>query len=177
MLQWQIDSFIYFMVALCVDARQKGKLACVEELGYGQYPVQLSGRYVSSRNSKEPFHPCKGAQATTNFSEQKRTFTLRLQQVGLRERHAAVKDLLTDKHKLYSVTFADSTEGRQWYKVIFCDEYVFILTNENPTLFCRPSGEVLTYSDVENWATTKENKIRLSRQTNLWPVLSDECRK
>jgi hypothetical protein len=50
---------------------------------------------------------------------------LRLKEADLRERHAAVKELLIDEHKLYRLVFAENHLDRKWDRVIFADESTF----------------------------------------------------
>jgi hypothetical protein len=47
--------------------------------------------------------------AATNFPGQKSTVISRLNEAGLRARHAAVKVVLTDEHQLYRLAFAESS--------------------------------------------------------------------
>ena len=49
---------------------------------------------------------------------------------SLRARHAAVKELLTDEHKLYRLAFAESNVDRKWDRVIFTDESTFTSAND-----------------------------------------------
>ena len=66
---------------------------------------------------------------------------LRLTAAGLRARHAAVKELLTDEHKLYCFAFAESNVDHKWDRVIFTDESTFSSANDGPVLFYRPQGQ------------------------------------
>ena len=59
------------------------------------------------------------------FLGKKTTLIWRVNEAGLRARHAAVKELLTDEHKLYRLAFAESNADRKWDRVIFCDESIF----------------------------------------------------
>jgi hypothetical protein len=80
----------------------------------------------------------KGA---TGFPGKKTTLISRLKEAGLRTRHAAVKELFTDEHKLYHLAFAERNVDRKWDRVIFSDESTFRSTNDGQGLVYRPRGE------------------------------------
>ena len=84
-----------------------------------------SGCCVSSQSLEKTFVSARYLKATTGFSGQKTTLILRLKEAGLRERHALVKEILTDEHKLYRLAFPESNLDRKWDRVIFCDESIF----------------------------------------------------
>jgi len=65
----------------------------------------------------------------------------RLRAAGLRARHAAVKELLTDEHKLFRLAFAESNVDRKWDRVLFTDESTFTSANDGPVLVYRPQGQ------------------------------------
>jgi hypothetical protein len=48
------------------------------------------------------------------FLGKKNTLISRLKEAVLKPRHAAVKEVLTDKHKLYHLAFAESNVGGKW---------------------------------------------------------------
>jgi transposase-like protein len=50
---------------------------------------------------RNPFVRARVLKAATGFPGQKTTLISRIKEAGLRARHAAVKEVLTDKHKLY----------------------------------------------------------------------------
>jgi hypothetical protein len=77
----------------------------------------------------------------TGVPGQKTMFISRLKESGLRAWHAAVKELLTDEHKLYRSTFAQSSMVLKWDRVIFCDESTFSSADDGPVLVYRPQGE------------------------------------
>ena len=66
---------------------------------------------------------------------------MRLKETGLRARHAVVKELLTEKHKLYSLAFAESNVDCMWERVIFSNESTFNSANDGRVLVYRPRGE------------------------------------
>jgi hypothetical protein len=75
------------------------------------------------------------------FLGKKNTLISRLKEAVLRARHTAVKELLTDEHKLYRLAFAESNVDRKWDRGIFSDESTFSLANDGPVLVYRPRGE------------------------------------
>jgi len=79
--------------------------------------------------------------AATGFPGQKDTIISRLRTAGLRARHAAVKELLTDEHKLYRLAFAESNVDRKWDRVIFTDESTFTSANDGLVSVYRPQGQ------------------------------------
>jgi len=79
--------------------------------------------------------------AATGCPGQKDTIISRLKAADLRARHAAVKELRTDEHKLYRFAFGESNVDRKWDRVIFTDESMFSSANDGPVLVYRPQGE------------------------------------
>jgi transposase-like protein len=63
---------------------------------------------------RNPFSSARDLRAAIGFPGQKDTIISRLRAAGLRARHAAVKELLTDEHKLYRLAFAESNVDRKW---------------------------------------------------------------
>jgi len=61
---------------------------------------------------RNPFFSARDLKAATGFPGQKDTIISRLRAAGLRARYAAVKELLTDEHKLYRLVFAESNVNR-----------------------------------------------------------------
>jgi len=79
--------------------------------------------------------------AATGFPGQKGRIISRLRAAGLRAQHAALKELLTDEHKLYCLAFPESNVDRRWDRVIFTDESTFTSANDGPVLVYRPQGQ------------------------------------
>jgi len=92
----------------------------------------------AERNS---FFSASDLKAATGFPGQKDTIISRLRAAGLRTRHAAVKELLTDEHKLYRLAFAESNVDHKWDRVLFTDESTFTAANDGPVLAYRPQGQ------------------------------------
>jgi len=90
---------------------------------------------------RNPFFSARDLKAATGFPGQKDTFVSRLKAAGLTARHAVVKELLIDEHKLYCLAFAESNVDHKWDRVIFTDECTFTSVNDGPVLVYRPRGE------------------------------------
>jgi hypothetical protein len=61
-------------------------------------------------------------------------------EAGLRSRRAAVKEKLSEEHRLYPLAFAEDNVDRDWGNVIFSDESVFSSANDGPVRVYRPQG-------------------------------------
>jgi len=62
---------------------------------------------------RNPYFSARDLKAATGFPGQKDTIISRLTALGLRARHAAVKELLTDEHKIHRLSFAESNVDRK----------------------------------------------------------------
>ena len=67
-------------------------------------PAQDAGLVAEAE--RNPFFSARDLKAATGFPGQKDTIIRRLKAAGLKARRAAVKDRLTDDHKLYRLAFA-----------------------------------------------------------------------
>jgi hypothetical protein len=94
-----------------------------------------------ARAERNPFFSARDLKAATGFPGGKNMIISRLKVAGLRARHAAVKEVLTDEHQLYRFAFAESNVDRKWDRVIFTDESTFSSANDGPVLVYRPQGE------------------------------------
>jgi hypothetical protein len=90
---------------------------------------------------RNPFFGAKDLKAATGFPGQRDAVISRLKKAGLRARHAVVKELLTDEHKLYCLAFAESNVDCKWDRVIFTDESTFSSANDWLVVVYRPQGE------------------------------------
>jgi len=102
------------------------------------------------------------------FLGKKTTLIWRVNEAGLRARHAAVKELLTDEHKLYRLAFADSNVDRKWDRVIFSDESIFSSANDRPVLVYRPWGE--RYNSQYMSTCTRSGRVSV----HCWGWISHE---
>jgi hypothetical protein len=57
-------------------------------------------------------------------------------EAGLRCRSAALKEKLSEIHRLYRLAFAEDNVDRDWGNAIFSDESVFSSANDGPTGTC-----------------------------------------
>jgi len=94
-----------------------------------------------SEAQRNPFVSASDLKAAAGFPGQKTMLILRLKEAGLTARHAALKELLTEEHKLYHLAFAESSVDRKWDRVVFSDESTFNSANGGPDLVQRPLGE------------------------------------
>ena len=84
---------------------------------------------------RNPFVTARDLQASTGFPGQKSKVISRLKEAGHRAQPTALKELLTDDHKLYCSVFAESNVDRKWDRVIFCDECTFSPVNYGPLVY------------------------------------------
>jgi len=94
-----------------------------------------------AKAERNPFFSARDLKVATGFPGQRNTIISRFKAADLRAQHAAVKELLTDEHKLYHFAFAESNVDRKWDRVIFTDESTFSSANDGPVLVYRPQGE------------------------------------
>jgi transposase len=89
--------------------------------GTGLWRVSSSAQDAAlvAEAERNPFFSAKDLKAATGFPGQRDAVISRLKEAGLRVRHAAVKELLTDEHKLYRLAFAESNVDRKWDRVIY----------------------------------------------------------
>ena len=99
---------------------------------------------------RNPFLSARDLKSATGFPGQKDTIISRLKSAGLRARQAAVKELLTDEHKLYRFAFAEGNVDSKWDRVIFTDEPTFSSANDGPVLVYRPQGECYNSQYMSN---------------------------
>ena len=62
---------------------------------------------------RNPFFCSMDIKAATGFPGQNDTIISRFRAAGLRVRHDAVEEILTDEHKLYRLAFAESNVDRK----------------------------------------------------------------
>jgi hypothetical protein len=115
-----------------------------------------------------PFFSARDLKAATGFPGQKDTIILRLKAAGLMAWHAAVKELLTDGHKLYRFAFSESNVDRKWDRVIFTHESTFSSANDGPVLVYRPQGD----SYNRQYMSTCQHSGRVS--VHCWGWISHE---
>jgi hypothetical protein len=89
---------------------------------------------------ENPFLNFVQLKRNTAFPGFPRTVRNRMTEAGLRSRSAAVKEKLSDEHRLYRRAFSVDNVDRDWGNVIFSDESVFSSENEGPLRVHRPQG-------------------------------------
>jgi len=103
-------------------------------------PPQTNAALVAEAE-RNPFFSAVALKAATGFSGQEDTIISRLRAAGLRARHAVMKELLTDEHKLYRLAFAERNVDRKWDRVMFTNESTFTSANDGPVSVYRPQGQ------------------------------------
>jgi hypothetical protein len=121
-----------------------------------------------ARAQKNPFANAMEFKVATIFPGQKCMVILRLKEVNLRELHTAVKDVLSNGHKLYHLAFAESSVDLQWGRVIFSEIYTFSLANCGLILVYRRRGE--RYNSL--YVLTSKHCDRVS--VHCWGWISHE---
>jgi len=98
-------------------------------------------RALVAEAQRNLFISARDLKAATDFAGQKTTVILRIKEAGLRARHTAVKEVLTDEHKPYCLAFAESNVDCNWDRVILSEESTFSSANDGLVLVYRPRGE------------------------------------
>jgi hypothetical protein len=126
--------------------RRNGQVG--RRMGTGLWRVSnpAQGAALVAEAERNPFFSARDLKAATVFPGQRDTILSRLKTAGLRARHAAVKELLKDEHKLYRFAFAESNVDRKWDRVIFTGESTFSSANDGPVLVYRAQESVTTRS-------------------------------
>jgi transposase-like protein len=99
--------------------RMDGQVGRRKGTGLWRVPSPAQDAALVAAAERNPFFSDRNLKAATGFPGQKDTIISRLQAAGLRSRHAAAKELLTDEHKLYRSAYAESNVDHKWDTVIF----------------------------------------------------------
>jgi hypothetical protein len=102
--------------------RRDGQVGRRKGTGLWRVSSQAQDAALRAEATRNPFFNARDLEAATGFPGQKYRISLRFGAAGLRARHAAVKELLNDEHKLCHLAFAESNLERKWDRVIFIDE-------------------------------------------------------
>lgn len=114
----------------------------------------------------DPFQTSSQLVAALQFPGCSRTARRRLREVGLFARRAAVKEKLTEDHRIDRMAFADSHLQEDWNNVIFSDEKTFSSCNDGPQIVYRPTD---TRYDPK-YVAEKSGSGRFS--VNVWGWIS-----
>lgn len=79
-----------------------------------------------------PFLSCRALRDISQFPGSGKTVTRRLKDAGLHCRRAAIKQVLSDHHKIDRMAFAAEYMDFDWSRVIFSDEKVFSSCSDAP---------------------------------------------
>ena len=88
--------------------RRDGKVGRRKGTGLWRVSSPAQDAALVTDAERNPFFNARDLKAATSLPEQNDSFISKLKAAGLRARHAAVKELLTEEHKLYRFTFAES---------------------------------------------------------------------
>jgi transposase-like protein len=122
--------------------RSDGQVGRRKGTGFWRISSPAEDDALVAEAERNPFFSGRDLKAATGFPGQKSTIISRLKTAGLRAQHAAVKELLTDEHKLDRFAFAESNVTRKWDRVIFTDKSTFSSANDEPVSVYRPQGEL-----------------------------------
>jgi len=148
--------------------RRDGQFGRHKGTGLWRFSSPAEDAALVAEAERNPFFSARYLKPATGFPWQKDTIISRLRAAGLRARHAAVKELLTDEHKLYCLAFADSNVDRKWDRIVFTDESTFTSANDGPVLVHRPQGQ--RYN--QHYMSTCERSVHVS--VHCWGWISHE---
>jgi hypothetical protein len=116
-----------------------GKLvgALVRDFGVSS---QTEDTWLVDEARENPFLNSIQLKRNTAFPACLRTVRNRITEAGLRSRGTAMKEELSEEHRLYQLTFAEDNVDRDWGNVIFSNESVFSSANDGPVRVYRPQG-------------------------------------
>jgi len=132
--------------------RRDGQVGSHKGTGLWRISNPAQDAALVAEAERNPFFSARDLKAATGFPGQKDTIISRLKAAGLRAQHAAVKELLTDEHKLYCLVFAESNVDRKWDRVIFTDESTFTSANDGPGLVYISQGEHYNLHYMSSWS-------------------------
>ena len=89
---------------------------------------------------RNPFQSASSIKANAQFPGSSRTVIRRLRTAERFPRVAAVKEFITDDHRLFRLAFAEENVDRDWNKIIFSDEVTFSSSKAGPEIVYRPRG-------------------------------------
>ena len=107
--------------------------------GSGRRRVSTRAQDVSliEEVERNPFQSATSIKVNAQFPGSSRTVIRRLRDAGLFPRVAAIKDHMTDDHRLFRLAFAEENVTRDWKKVIFSDEVTFSSDNDGRQIVYR----------------------------------------
>lgn len=120
--------------------RETGEVGRRVGTGLWRVSTEAQDAELVNQAKETPFCSSVQLKRATNFPGCSRTVRNRLRDAGLRSHRAAVKDRLSEDHRLYRLAFAEENLHRDWGNVIFSDESVFSSANDGPVRVYRPRG-------------------------------------
>jgi len=100
--------------------RRDGQVERCKGTGLWRVSSPAQDAALVAEAERNPFFCARDLKVSTGFPGQRNMIISRLKAAGFMARHAAVKELLTDKHKLYCFAFAESNVDRKWDTHIHC---------------------------------------------------------
>jgi transposase-like protein len=117
-----------------------GETSRLTGTGFWRVSSQAADARLVDEARENPFLNSVQLKRNTAFPGCPRTVRNSVTEAGLRSRSAAVKEKLSEEHRLYRLAFAEDNVDRDWGNVIFSDESVFSSANDGPVRVYRPQG-------------------------------------
>jgi transposase-like protein len=108
--------------------------------GFWHVSSQAEDAQLMDEAQENPFLNSVQLKRNTAFPSSPRTIRNHMTEAGLRSGSAAVKEKLSEEHRLYRLALAEDNMHRDWGNVIFSDESVFSSANDGPVRVYRPQG-------------------------------------
>jgi transposase len=105
--------------------RETGETSRLTGTGFWRVSSQAEDARLVDEARKNPFLNSFQLKCNTAFPGCPRTARNRMTEAGLRSRSEAVKEILSEEHRLYRLAFAENNVDRDWGNVLFSDESVF----------------------------------------------------
>jgi hypothetical protein len=100
--------------------------------GFWRVSSQAEDARLVDEARENPFLKSVQLKGNTAFPGCPRTVRHRMTEAGHRSRSAAVKEKLSEEHRLYRRAFSEDSVDRDWGNVILTDECVFSSANDGP---------------------------------------------
>jgi hypothetical protein len=108
--------------------------------GFWRVLSQAEDARLVDEARENPFLNSVQLKRNTAFPGCPKTVRNRMTEAELRSRSAAVKENLSEEHRLYRLAFAEDNVDRDSGNVIFSDESVLSSANDGPVRVYRPQG-------------------------------------
>jgi hypothetical protein len=122
------------------QCRETGETSSRDGKGFWHVSSQAEDTQLVDKAQDNPFLNSVQLKRNTAFPSCPRTVRNRMTEAGLRSRSAAVKEKLSEEHRLYRLAFPEDNVDRDWGNVIFSDKSVFSPANDGLVRVHRPQG-------------------------------------